>query len=88
MVAAGGILTVSSDGFIPGEVVKIEVYEGADLTHFDGPYLLGSPSAGVEGKAVSRVTVPKEVCCTGATVRLTVAGEVSHRMAEQLITIG
>jgi len=88
-VAAGGGVTVSGAGFLPGEVVRVELYEGSDLRHFDGPYLIGSRQVDSSGSLTSiRVTIPLEICCRGAKVRLTVAGEQSHGVAEHLVSIG
>ena len=87
-VLAGSSLTVNGGNFVPGETVKIELYQGADLTRFDGPYEIGSPEADDRGKISTRVTVHEEICCTGATVRLVVAGSQSHRQAEKIITLG
>ncbi|WP_155368016.1 hypothetical protein [Catellatospora vulcania] len=87
-VTAGGAVQVSGNGFDPRETVRVELFNGANLKKFDGPYLLLDAPADDFGRlATVAVTIPAELCCTGATVRMVLTGRDSHRGTEKLITL-
>lgn len=87
-VTPGGSVTVSGSDFQPGEDVRVELFDGAGLQKFDGPYGLGDFPADGDGVLQPvTVTVPDEICCAGATVQMRVTGRSSHRPGMAVLTL-
>lgn len=64
----GSTFHASVKGFHAGEVVRLELFRGANLLRFDGPYLLRDIAVPADGDASIDATMPEEICCAGGTV--------------------
>jgi len=78
----GMSFSVAGIGYSPSEQVRITLFEGAHLTTFDGPYILGDILTDSKGAFKGEFTINHEICCAGATIFVTGTGRRSHATSQ------
>jgi hypothetical protein len=85
---AGSWVRLDGSGFIRGEIVRIEIVEGAGLQTFQGPYRKGEVTANANGQIRELyVVVDPGICCATGTVVIRATGLGSRRVAEEYFTL-
>lgn len=78
----GTSIAVRATGFVPGEHVKIELDQLANVTNFAGPYGAGNVwIADASGIVTGSIQVPTEICCSGAELVVTATSQGRHTQA-------
>lgn len=75
---AGSSFSLSASGFQPRETVRIEYYEGPNLKHFNGPYVVDDVPASSIGEVSGEFVINREICCAGGEITIRVTGRQSH----------
>jgi hypothetical protein len=85
--AAGSSIAISATGFKSGETVRFELFEGANLKTFLGPYMIGDVAAPASGDIRTDGTIPGEICCSGGSIRVRATSRESYVSAEVRFTL-
>ncbi|QNE21059.1 hypothetical protein F1D05_28055 [Kribbella qitaiheensis] len=84
---AGTSVFVSAQGFAANETVRIEIFNGARIKDFQGPYIVTDARANPGGEISIEATIPDELCCPTGSVRVRATGKMSKTTAESSFTL-
>jgi len=84
---AGTSVYIAAKGFAAGEAVRIEIFNGAGIKDFQGPYQLTDVQANVHGEISTEGTIPSELCCPKGSVLVRATGRSSKTTAESRFTL-
>jgi hypothetical protein len=84
---AGITVSISAKGFAANEMVRIEIFNGALIRNFQGPYQITDTQANPVGEISVQGTIPAELCCPKGYVLVRATGRSSKTAGTTQFTL-